>query len=197
MWKTINSPIVITIIVIAALFALKATMKPRLASEIRGVYEELNAIVKDGATDAKKSKAIQLFAQEISAQLREGFSSGFKSTDPKKEDRDKVYLAAKQKIAISSVKIVNGDWPGREKVLFVVTNGSTKCISSLRVNCEFYRNGDLVDCKNEWMSSIKFLEPGQEIALSQDRTLPKDQPDNFKANEVKVKITSFDVKDLE
>lgn len=197
MWKTVNSPIVITIIAIAALFVLKATMKPRLASEIRGVYEELSAIVNDGASDAKKSKAIQTFVQEISAQVRDGFSTGFKSTDPKKEDRDKVYLAAKQKIGISSVKIVNAEWPGREKVLFVVTNGSDRCISSLKVNYEFYKNGELVDCKNEWVSAIKLLEPNQEIALSQDRVLPKDAPDNSKSNEVKVKITSFDVKDMD
>lgn len=172
-------------------------MKPRLASELRGVYEELNAIVKDGASDAKKSKAIQTFAQEISAQVRDGFSAGFKSTDTNKENRDMAYLKAKQKTGISSVKIVNAEWPGREKVLFVVTNGSDKCIGSLRVNYEFYRNGDLIDCKNEWVSAVKLLEPGQEVAISQERALPKDAPDNFKSDEVRVKITSFDIKGMD
>ena len=81
MWNKINSPIVITIIAVASLFVLRMTMKPKLASEIRGVYEELNAIIEDSASDAEKSKAIQNFTQEIGTQIREGFAAGFKSND--------------------------------------------------------------------------------------------------------------------
>lgn len=81
MWNKINSPIVITIIAVASLFVLRMAMKPKLASEIRGVYEELNAIIEDSASDAEKSKAIQNFTQEIGTQIREGFAAGFKSND--------------------------------------------------------------------------------------------------------------------
>jgi hypothetical protein len=39
--KIINSPIVITLIVILSLVVMKSQMKPHLGSEIRGAYEEL------------------------------------------------------------------------------------------------------------------------------------------------------------
>lgn len=192
MWKKINSPIVITIIAIAAVFVFKATMKPKLASEIRGAYEELNAIIEDSASDAEKSKAIQTFAQEIATQIREGFAGGFK-----KENKDKMYVATKQKINISGIKFIKSKWPGREKFIFVVKNNSDKYISSLKLNYEFYKKDELIDCETKWVSQIKILEPNQEIAISGERSLPKEETDNYKSDEVRIKITSFDIKQIE
>ena len=197
MWNKINSPIVITIIAIASVFVLKATMKPKLASEIRGAYEELNAIIEDSASDAEKSKAIQNFVQEIGTQIRNGFAAGFKSNDSQKENKDKIYVATKGKINISGIKFVESQWTGREKFIFVVHNNSDKCISSLKLNYEYYKNGKLIDCENEWVSQIKILEPNQEIAISEERSLPKKEADNYKSDEVKVTITSFDIKQIE
>ena len=194
MWKAINSPIVIAMIAIAALFVLKATMKPKLASEIRGVYKELNAIIEDGASDAEKSKAIKDFAQEIATQLREGFSAGFKSTDSPIASEEKLYITTKQKIVISGIKAVKSDWPSREKIIFIVKNNSDQYISSLKINFEYYRENELIDRKNAWVSEIKLLEPNQEIALSQDRSLPNEEPEKYKSDKVKIKLTSFDIK---
>ena len=81
MWKIVNSPIVIAVIVIVSLFAFRFSMKPKLATEIRGVYKEFNTILKDGASDAEKNKAIQKFAQEMATQIKAGFSAGFKSKE--------------------------------------------------------------------------------------------------------------------
>ena len=197
MWKIINSPIVIAIIVIAALFCFRAAMKPKLAGEIRAAYNELNSIIQDGSSDAEKSKAIQQFAQEIGTQIRMGLSEGFKSDNPQKQDKDKVYAAVKQKIDITGIKSVQSEWPTHEKIIFMLRNNSDKAISNLRLNYEYYKKGEMIDCRNDWMSEVKILDPNQEIALSQDRTLPKDTNDNSKSDDVKIKITSFDVKQAE
>ncbi len=71
----------------------------------------------------------------------------------------------------------------------------------MRLNCEFYKNGELVDCKNKWVSAIKILEPNQKIALSEDRRLapqgtPKEEYDKYRSDEVKISITSFNVKEM-
>jgi len=196
MWNKINSPIVITIIAVASLFVLNTTMKPKLASEVRSVYQELNTI-EDSASDAEKSKAIQNFVQEIGTQIREGFAAGFKSNDPQKENKNKTYVATKDKINISGINFVKSGWTGREKFIFVVKNNSDKCVSSLKLNYEFYKKGELIDCKNEWLSQIKILEPNQEIAISEVRSLPKEEADNYKSDQVEVKITSFDIIEYE
>jgi len=86
MWSKINSPIVITIIAIVSVFALKITTKPKLVTEVRGVFEELNTIIEDSASDAEKNKAVRKFAQEIATQIREGFSVGMKKTDSKEKN---------------------------------------------------------------------------------------------------------------
>lgn len=194
MWNKINSPIVITVIAIAALFALRATMKPKLANEIRETYKELVAITEDGASDAQKSKAIKEFAQEIASQIRDGFSAGFKSNKLQTDDKDKIYAETKQKISISGIKFVKSEWPGREKVIFMVRNGSDKPIGDMKFNYEYYKQGVLIDCANGWTCDVKIFDPNQEIALSQDRTLPKEETDNYRSDEVKIKLISFNVK---
>jgi hypothetical protein len=73
----------------------------------------------------------------------------------------------------------------------VVKNNSDKCVSSLKLNYEFYKKGELIDCKNEWLSQIKILEPNQEIAITEVRSLPKEEADNYKSDQVEVKVTSF------
>ncbi len=200
MWKQLNSPIVITAMAIAAIFVLKATSKPRLAQEIRGVYQELNDIVQDGASDAQKSQAIQKFAQEIGKQIREGFSSGFTKPDSQREDTDKTFLETKAKIEIKGFKYVQPKWKGREEFLFIIRNNSDQHLSQLKLNFEYYKNGELIDCANQWISEFKFLEPNQEIAVSKDRSFPngtaKEEYDLHKSDQVKIKVTSFNFKEI-
>lgn len=201
MWKKINSPIVITIIAIASLFVFKATMKPKLANEIRGAYNELTAILEEGASDMEKNKAIQKLAQEIGTQISEGFSIGFESKDTEKENKDKIYLETKNKIEIRGIKFVEAKWRGREAFIFQIKNNSDKYISNLKFNYEFYKNDELIDCTNKWVSGIKILEPNQEIAISENRQFPSDTPKEeygkHRSDEVKIQITSFNIKEIE
>jgi hypothetical protein len=194
MWKYLNSPIVITLIAIAALFIFAGTMKPRLATEIRAAYEELNKIIQDGASDAEKTKAIQQFAKEMATQMRTGFSEGFKSEGNLKEDEMKIFADTKSKIVISNIKSAHSEWKNSEKIIYKIKNGSNRNISSLRVNYEYYKQGELIDCSNQWINEIKMLVPNEEAAISQTRQLGNDPNEVLKSDEVKIKVSSFEIK---
>jgi hypothetical protein len=194
MWKYINSPIVIVILAISALFVFAGTMKPRLANEIRAAYEELNKIIENGASDVEKTKAIQQFAKEVATQMHNGFSDGLKSNTPQKENKDKIFVDTKSKLIISGIKKVKSEWQNGEKVIYSLKNESDKPISNLRVNFEYYKNGELIDCTNDWVSEVKILSPNETIALSHNRQLPKDPNGALNSDEVKISVTSFDVK---
>ncbi len=195
MWKYINSPIVIVVIAISALFIFAGTTKPRLATEIRAAYEELNKIIENGASDAEKTKAIQQFAKEVATQMHNGFSDGLKSNAPQKENKDKIFVDTKQKLIISGIKKVKSEWQNGEKIIYSLKNNSDRSISNLRVNFEYYKNGELIDCTNDWVSEVKILSPNEKIALSKNRQLPKDPNETLNSDKVKISITSFDIKD--
>jgi len=193
MWNKMNSPIVIATLAIASLFVLRLTWKPRLASEIRGAYQELMHILEESASDMEKNEAIRRFVQEMAAQAREGFAQGFGQD----KNEDKVYLDTRSNIQIKGLKFVKSQWPNREKLIFVVANKSDKYIGTLRLSYEFYREGTLIDCDDEWISQVKILEPGQEVAISGNRSLPKDQAADHTSDEVRVKVISFDIKHVQ
>lgn len=200
MWKTINSPIVITIIVIASLFVMKSQMNRSMAAEVRGVYEEIIRIIEDGATDAEKTKALKKFAQEIAGQIREGFSAGFKSKEKAATDRDRIYIETKNKIAFLNIKKTASKWQGRERFIFIARNDSNQYLESLKLNYSFYRNGELIDTENKWISEYKMIEPQQEIVLSVERQLPKGLAKQEQAahlsDQLKIQVTSFNIKEI-
>ncbi len=200
MWQKINSPIVITVIAISALFAFRASMKPHWASEIRGVYEELIAIVEDGASDTEKTKALQQFTQEIATQVREGFQAGFGSGLDGR-NKDKAYLQAKAGIEIHGVRFVKSQWPGREQFIFTIRNNSDEHIGMLKLNYEAYKGGELINVENKWVSEIKILGPGEEMAMRGERSYPQgvqaEEYDLYKSDEVKIRITSFDIRKVD
>lgn len=195
MWKKINSPIVITAIVIVSLFIFSVSMKGRLASEIRNAYEELNEIIEDSASDAEKTKAIQEFTQEIGTQIRAGFSAGFESNKKKPTE---TFLETKKNIEIKNIKYVESEWEGHESLIYTIENNSDQNIGSLRLNIEYYRDGKLIDCKSKWVNEIKILEPEREVAIKTNRKIPKkdtkEEQEKFKSDKVKIIVTSFDIK---
>ena len=176
-------------------------MKPKLATEIRGAYKELNNILQEGTSDAEKNKAIQKFAQEIATQIKEGFSAGFKSNEKdNKENPDAIFLKAKKNIEIKNIKYIEPKWSGNENIIYSIKNNSNQNIGSIKLNFEYYKNGELIDCENKWISEIKILEPNQEIALSVSRKLPKketeEEQEQYKSDEIKIIVTGFDIKKI-
>ena len=73
MWRILNSPIVITILIVIALFSYDQLKKNKAASEIRAVYEELISISEDAKDDLERKKLIEGFVKEAGKQIRDGF----------------------------------------------------------------------------------------------------------------------------
>ena len=198
MWKIINSPIIVTLVGVIILGSLIKTPRLRIAPEIRGAYNEINDILSDAASDAEKTKAIQDFAQEIGLQIRSGFSEGFKTPDdgkPGKKSEDQLFIEIKDKIVVFDIESVTSNYSGREEFIYKIKNGSDQYIKQLRVNFEYYKGKKLIDCKNDWISDIKLLVPGQEMALRAYRNVPKENGDNnpSTADEIKGVVTSFSI----
>ena len=189
--------LVITLIVILSLAVMKSQMKSHLGSEIRGAYEELIAIAEDASSDAEKTKAIQDFAEQIAGQLKAGFSSGFSSggDDDGEESTDAKFLRIKKQITLEGIKEVPSQYSGGQGVLFSVKNESEFPIKSIKVNFDYYRAGELIDTKNEWLNEIEVLDAGESMNLKKDRSLPnglsEPQKNAFTFDEVKASITSF------
>ncbi len=196
MWKKLNSPIVIVIIALAGLYGVLelSQSKSTLAQEIRGAYDEINAIVKEGSSEAEKTKAIQEFAKEIAMQIRGGFGTGFGDDESEKKAKDKEYVETRSKVKIIELKKVKSSWSDREKYVFAVKNESDKTVSSIKLNYEFYQKGKLIDCENRWVSQVKLLGPGEEVAVSKERRLPGEDSSVHSADEIRVKVTSLDIR---
>ena len=46
-------------------------------------------------------------------------------------------------------------------------------------------------------SQIKIFEPGQEMAISHERSLPKEETENYKSDKVNIRVTAFNIKEAE
>ena len=196
--KIINSPIVITIIIIISAFVLKTQMKTDLALEIRGAYDEIISIAEDAGSDTGKTRAIQDFAEQIALQLKQGFSAGFSSNrDENGESPDEKFLRIKKNVHVTEVRQVQSEWPGKQSILFRVENKSEYPIKQIRVNLEFYKGGKLFDVKNEWLNEVTVLDTDEIFTAKKDRNIPNQLTEEEKAeftfDEVKVFVTSFHI----
>ena len=194
--KIINSPIVITIIVIIAAFVIKSQMKAHLGSEIRGAYEEIISIAEDASSDVEKTKAIQDFAQQISTQLRAGFSSGFSPNEEDgEESKESKFLRTKTGVKLGGIKEVPSQFSGRQSFIFSISNGSDYAVKSIMVNFDYYRDGVLIDTTNERLNEIEILDLGERVNLKEDRSilnkLSEEEQIAFTFDQVKASITSF------
>jgi hypothetical protein len=145
------------------------------------------------ANDPNSYAVIQNIASGISGALKKGFSSGSDSqADPTLE-----FLDCKKNVKLLDVKMTNSSQKGLEKYLFRIVNNSDRYISQIKVNFTFYDDkGELLDANNKWLSEIKVLDPGQEIAISDNRWLrkSKDSEDyEGQSSSVKGQITAFDI----
>ena len=196
MWKTINSPIVIAVICLIAFGLIIRPSKLKLASEIRGLYEELMKIAEEGSSDAEKTKAIRDFSKEIAAQIRTGFSAGFKTPDSgkKKKSDDQIFIEIQDKIFVSDFSTIESRYQSREEFMYKITNNSDRHIKQIKVNMEFYKDNKLIDCKNKWVSEIKILGPGKEITVRGYRDIAaetKEEKSTKLSDVIKGAVTNF------
>jgi len=196
MWEKINSPIVVAVIVLVALFGFQKMEKPTFATELRGAYEELIAIAKDGKSDAEKTKAVQDFASEIFGQVREGISEGMGGDgDGKVDDRDQLFLDDRKLVVVEEFKFVPSKWDGRQSYIYRITNNSDKHLKQIRINHEFMKDGKMTDVENKWVSEIQVLPPGESIALKGEYSFPNgttaEDYKKFEVDDVVFVVTGF------
>lgn len=198
MCKIINSPIAITIIVIAAAYVLIAREKSQIATEISGAYDTLVEIAEDATSAPEKTKAIQDFAEQIASQLKAGFSMGFSShpgSDDGEESDNARYLRVRKLIKIENLKEIPAQFQSRQAVIFTLKNESEYPINMIKINFDYYRDGVLIDTKNEWLNEIKILDAGEMSSLKKERSFPNqaspEEMAELRFDEVKAKLTSF------
>ena len=162
MWKIINSPIVIAIVIILSFITYDHFRKNSGASEMRGLYNELLSISEDATGDLEKKKIISSFVKEASKQMREGFSSfGNDEHKNKQAKENKHYFEVKKQIQITKPKVMETKRYSKTQkvVIYQVKNNSSEYLSKVGHTIEFYYQGDLLELKEEW-GHIK-LAPGE------------------------------------
>lgn len=193
--KIINSPIFIAILIIISAFILKSQSKPDIASKMENAYDTLISIAEDLNTDTEKTKIIQNLSEQLASQLKDGFVTGILSTSA--DNRSKEFLRERKNIYITDVKEVQSEWEGSQSILFKIENKSEFAITNIKVNIEFFRNGELIDVKNQYIHEIKVLNAGENFIVKTIRRNPDHLSEEEKANntfdEVKATVTSFEI----
>jgi len=167
MWKLINSPIFITILIVVSLISYDNYRKSSSASEIRGVYNEILSISEDATGDLEKKKLITSFVKEAGKQIREGFGS-FNGAEQKikQAEENKYYFDIKKQIQVTKPKVVESKQYSkvRKVVIYQVINNSSEYLSKVAHTIEFYYQGELLETKEEW-GNVK-LAPGETKSYS-------------------------------
>jgi len=196
MKNIINSPIFITVVVLTALFIFQTRNKPTIASEIEAAYNQLITIAEDAGSDPSRTQAIHDFAQQISTQIREGFSAGFSSPNNGKETDETKFLRVKEAVIIEDLKEIPSQWDGpRQAVLFSIKNQSDYSLTQIRVNLQYYKNGDLIDVNTKHLHEIRVLGSGESVSIKEERVISNNLTDTekeaFMFDEVRALVTSF------
>ena len=167
MWKVINSPIIIAIIIICSLVGYDHYRKSASANELRSFYNELLSISEDATSDLEKKKIITSFVKEAGKQIREGFGS-FRNDEHKKKqaEENKHYFNVKKQISITKPKVLETKQYNKiqKTVIYQIKNNSAEYLSKIGHTIEFYYQGDLLEVKDEW-GHIK-LAPGETKSYS-------------------------------
>ena len=167
MWKIINSPIIIAVIIIGSVIAYDRSRNSTAAMEMRGIYKELLSISEDATSDLEKKKVITNFVKEASKQFQDGFSS-FNSEEKKKKQasQNKHFFQVKKQIKITNPKVVETKRYSKlqKAIVYQVINNSQEHLSKVGHSVEFYYDGELLDVKDEW-GNIK-LAPGDRKSYS-------------------------------
>ena len=182
MWKIVNSPIVIAVFVLIALFSYGQLKKNKVASEIRAVYKELISITEDAKDDLERKKL-----KEAVKQIRDGFGFFNTEEDKKKQaEENKLFFETKKMVEISTPRIIeNKQFSKVQKlIIYQVINDSEEYLGKIAHTIELYNKNELVDVKDEW-GSVK-LAPGESMSYSFNASNNEIVFDN-------VKITIYDI----
>lgn len=200
MWKLLNSPLVIVVAFLIGLAGVFHISRISIAGEIKDVFAELNDVIETASTDVEKSKAVQKLATELSRQFKQGLRA---SAGPDKQVQEiKDYAQVKSKLEIGEYKYVDSEWNDRECFIYTIENSSDKYITQINVNYEFFKDSELIDVKNDWLSRIKTLGPGEEFSVKGDRKYKKSVSQSgeqieSRSDSIKITVSSFSFIDID
>ena len=193
-----TNPLLIVLIGVSYFFLLQRYVeKPSLQSEIRGAYNEVQAISDELANTDEPGKIKEVVAN-FATQIVEGFKAGFKGSDGGLIK----FNEARDRIVLSNLGRGTSTWKNKEKFIGVIKNSSKYPVTQLKVNLACYSSdGKLIDVSNKWLSEIKLLTPGQSVAFKVERelgphSLSAEELNKRKAASFEIKLISFQVTEL-
>lgn len=147
----------------------------------------------------------------IATQFVDGIKEPFSKLMNTQQDENSKDFELAKTLEIKNVKTIPSPFPGQEKVIGTIYNGSDQTINNIHVTASFYdANGNLLDVNSQWLSDLKFIASKQSADFefnwqykdeddSDDTTstTPKPTPAKDKSAKieasVKVVISGFDV----
>lgn len=174
----------------ASQIAFKKTRQNEMADQINAVFSTVQSKV--------DRKSLEDFFKNTSVQIVDGVKKGFEASQAKTNKELLEFSSEKQKVTVSDIVKPSSSWKNKEKFAGHLTNGTSKPIKQIRVSVSYYGvNNELLDVKEEWLSSIKVLNQNESVGFSFERELGKfDESDAAlqarAANLAKVKVISFE-----
>jgi len=202
-----NSRFFTTVLLLIGIpFSLALTSKIWVPLVLNGFKDPLVALSKNDDKGPVKE-----IVSGIATQLIDGIKGPFSQLTNMQQDENMKNFELAKTLEIKNVKTISSPFPGQEKVIGTLYNGSDQTIHDIHVTASFYdATGNLLDVSSEWLSNLKFVASKQSADFefnwqykneddSDDTTTttPKPTPVKDKSARteasVKVVISGFDV----
>lgn len=161
---------------------------------MKKIWEVLNSKIVIALAIIIAYGGVTYFEAQNAKKVRESYSTRVASKNSELTDMEKSALELKSLITISEpIKLSDSS---KDKYAFTVTNDSDRYIKNIRLNCEFYKEGKLIDHKTESLYNSGIIEPGEKYTASVERYLGRSskQPAPVASDKVKITLTTFEAK---
>lgn len=192
-WKALNSPFVITLLILVSAFAALQVRKNVVAGEIRGVYDELMEILAE-SSDADRQMVVRDFVQELSGEVIGGFKDAFQSDSNEEKEELKKMIDLRRHLRTSNPTNVPQSWGGKEAYVFELTNDSDVPVGSISLNYSFLREDKLIDAETENIREIEVLMPGESISLKAERDFDDESEQPTISDRMEITVLSLKTK---
>ena len=163
MWKFINSPIAVAIVVLVCL-PLTMTFSGKMFAKgyVKESVKEISDIL------FGKAKETNTVVREII----EAFTNPFSDLENKGNKKKLEKLKLKENILISDIKFAQSSWKTKERVIGKITNNTKYVIETNTVIVSYFNNkGELIDTTSGSLHDVEGLNPGQSISFEVERDI--------------------------
>lgn len=163
-WTVLNSPLVVVITALAIWPIFTA---------LSGTY------------------ALKFGIKEIASSVSNEVVEPFRNINNEQEEELKNIIEILKDIEVNNVNFAHSSWPGKIKVIGTINNKSNHTVSHVNISSSFYKDGKLVDVKNDWLSQIKAILPGQSENFTFDKDIQEN--DNIDLYTTEIKVSSISI----